>query len=428
MGRTDSLTVAARKIARAALDAADPAVCVRRAMETIQMGSPRRLFVLGAGKASASMAKALEAILGGRIHAGWINTKYGHGVQLDRIECHECGHPVPDEAGVAGARKIVELAREAGDGDLVICLISGGASALMPLPAGRVTLADKQAATSLLLASGAPIEELNCVRKHLSGIKGGRLAQLAAPARVISLILSDVVGDDPGVIGSGPTAPDATTFEEARRIVQRRGVWDRLPASVREHLTQSQDETPKPNDPVFLNVQNVIVGSNRLALDAARARAESLGFHTLLLSSAIQGEAREVARVHSAILREIRETGNPVKSPACILSGGETTVTVRGNGKGGRNQEFALAAARDIAGLEDVLLLSFGTDGTDGPTDAAGAFADGSTVERAQALGFDATRHLDENNSYPLFEALGDIFVTGPTRTNVMDVYLLLSD
>jgi hydroxypyruvate reductase len=429
MATTDSLTVAARKlaarkIARAALDAVDPAECVRRAMETIDLGNPRRVFVLGAGKASAAMAQAL----GGGVHAGWINTKYGHGVALDRIVCHECGHPVPDEAGVAGARRIAELAREATEDDLVICLISGGASALMPLPAGHLTLADKQAATSLLLASGAPIEELNCVRKHLSAIKGGRLARLAAPARVISLILSDVVGDDPGVIGSGPTAPDATTFEEARRILHRRGVWDRLPRSVREHLVQAEDETPKPDDPVFRGVENVIVGSNRLALEAARNKSESLDFRTLLLSSAIQGEAREVARVHAAILREIRETGNPVARPACILSGGETTVTLRGSGKGGRNQEFALAAARDIEGLEGVLVLSFGTDGTDGPTDAAGAFADGSTVERADALGFDATRHLDENNAYPLFEALGDLFVTGPTRTNVMDVYLLLSN
>jgi glycerate 2-kinase len=428
MATTGSLTVAARKIAQAAIDAVDPAECLRRAMQTIVLGDPRRVFVIGAGKASGVMAQALEGILGERIHTGWINTKYGHGVTLDRIVCHECGHPVPDDAGVAGARKIAGLAREATDGDLVICLISGGASALMPLPAINLTLADKQVTTSLLLASGAPIEELNCVRKHLSAIKGGRLAQLAAPARVISMSLSDVVGDDPGVIGSGPTAPDATTFEEARDILRRRRIWNGLPHSVRDHLTQAKDETPKPDDPVFLNLRNVIVGSNRLALDAARSMAQSLGFQTLLLSSAIQGEAREVARVHAAILREISATGNPIARPACILSGGETTVTLRGVGKGGRNQEFALAAARDIAGLEGVLVLSFGTDGTDGPTDAAGAFADGSTAKRAGSLGFDAARHLDENNAYPLFESLGDLFVTGPTRTNVMDVYLLLSN
>jgi hydroxypyruvate reductase len=392
-------------------------------MQAIDLGNPRRVFVVGAGKASAAMAQAI----GGKIHAGWINTQYGHGVELEGIVCHECGHPVPDEAGVAGARRVADLARDAGEGDLVLCLISGGASALMPLPAGDLTLADKQLTTGLLLASGAPIEELNCVRKHLSAIKGGRLAQLAAPARVISLILSDVVGDDLGVIGSGPTAPDTTTFEEARRILHRRGIWDRVPNSVREHLTQARQETPKPGNPVFSNVQNVIVGSNRLALDAARRKAQSLGFETLLLSSSIQGEAREVARVHAAILREISESGNPIARPACVLSGGETTVTLGGSGKGGRNQEFALAAALDMAGLRDVLVLSFGTDGTDGPTNAAGAFADGGTVERAAALGFDAALHLDENNAYPLFEALGDLLITGATRTNVMDVHLLLA-
>jgi hydroxypyruvate reductase len=427
MAPTDSLMAAARRIAQAALDAADPAACVRRAMQAIDIGDPRRVFVIGAGKASALMAKAVEDILGDNIDAGWINTKVGHGVELGRIVCHECGHPVPDEAGVAGARRIADMAREAGDRDLVICLISGGASALLPLPAWPLTLADKQATTSLLLGSGAPIEELNCVRKHLSGIKGGRLAQLATPARVLSLILSDVVGDDPGVIGSGPTAPDATTFEQARHILHRRRIWERLPDSVRDHLTQAQSETPKPDDPVFLGVRNVIVGSNRLALDGARKQAESLGFTTLLLCSAIQGEAREVARVHAAILREIRDSGNPITRPACILSGGETTVTLRGQGKGGRNQEFALAAARDIAGLADVLLLSFGTDGTDGPTDAAGAFADGATVRRAEALGYDATRSLDDNDAYPLFEALGDLLITGATLTNVMDVHLLLA-
>jgi hydroxypyruvate reductase len=423
-----TLRQAALEIAQAALDAVDPEACVRHALKAVDLGNPRRVFVIGAGKASAVMARAVEQTLGDRIQAGWINTKYGHGVELRRMVCHECGHPVPDEAGVAGARRIADLAREATEGDLIICLISGGASALMPLPAGRITLADKQAATGLLLASGAPIEELNCVRKHLSAIKGGRLAQLAAPARVISLILSDVVGDDVGVIGSGPTAPDATTFAEARETLRRRGVWSRLPGAVREHLTIGENETPKPDDPVFRGVENVIIGSNRLALGAARSKAESLGFGTLLLSSAIQGEAREVARVQAAILREICASGNPIRKPACILSGGETTVTLLGDGKGGRNQEFALAAARDIAGLEGALVLSFGTDGTDGPTDAAGAFADGGTLARAQAAGFEATRNLDENNAYPLFEALGDLLITGATRTNVMDLYLLLAE
>ena len=404
----------------------NPAACVLRVLHNLDLGDPRRIFVVGAGKASAVMAQALEGELGDRIEAGWINTKYAHGVDLRRVVCHECGHPVPDQTGVHGARRIAELARNATDGDLVICLISGGASALMPLPADGTTLEDKQAATSLLLASGAPIEELNCVRKHLSAIKGGRLAQLAAPARVISLILSDVVGDDPGVIGSGPTAPDATTFKDARNILHRRELWSRLPAPVRDHLTKADAETPKPGDTLFKQVRNIIVGNNRMALDAARSKAQSLGFQTLLLSSRIQGEAREVARVHAAILREICETGNPIARPACILSGGETTVTLRGCGKGGRNQEFALAAACDIAGVERALVLSFGTDGTDGPTDAAGAFADGTTLKRALDSDLDVTRSLDENNAYPLLQSLRDLLVTGPTRTNVMDVYLLL--
>jgi glycerate 2-kinase len=424
----ESLRQSALDIANAALNAVDPAACVRRALQTVDLGDPRRIFVIGAGKASALMAQALEEILVDRIEAGWINTKHGHGVDLKRVICHESGHPVPDRAGVHGARKIAELARQAAHDDLIICLISGGASALMPLPADGITLEDKQAATTLLLASGAPIEELNCVRKHLSAIKGGRLAQLAQPAPIISLILSDVVGDDVGVIGSGPTAPDATTFAEARRILHRRGIWDHAPAPVRDHISDAREETPKSQNPLFSRVRNVIVGSNRLALEAARVKAQSLGFRTVLLSSAIQGEAREVARVHAAILKEICATGNPIARPACILSGGETTVTLRAAGKGGRNQEFALAAARDIAGLERVLVLSFGTDGTDGPTDAAGAFADGCTADRAHAAGFDTTRSLDGNDAYPLFQSLGDLLVTGPTKTNVMDVVLLLAN
>lgn len=417
------LRQAALEIAQTALAAVDPAECVRRALREIDLGKPARIFVVGAGKASALMAQALEEALGDRIGAGWINTKHGHCMELRRIVCHETGHPVPDAAGVHGARRIAQQAREASENDLVICLISGGASALMPLPVDGITLEDKRAATDLLLASGAPIEELNCVRKHLSAIKGGRLARLAAPARVISLILSDVVGDDIGVIGSGPTVPDATTFAEARDILRRRHIWDRVPAAVRQVLSSREEELP-----VLQNVQNVIVGSNRLALDAARNCAQSLGFQTLLLSSAIEGEAREVARVHAAILKEVRETGNPIAPPACILSGGETTVTLRGSGKGGRNQEFCLAAARAIEGLEHVLVLSFGTDGTDGPTDAAGAFADGTTVKRAGAKGFDVTRSLDENDAYPLFRTLGDLLITGPTGTNVMDICLLLAD
>jgi glycerate 2-kinase len=392
----DALRQSAVTIVQAALRAADPARCLVRALQTTDLGNPRRIFVVGAGKASARMAQALEGILGDRVEAGWINTKPGHCVELQRIVCHESGHPVPDRAGVQGARAIAELAREATTGDLVICLISGGASALMPLPATGITLQEKQEVTRLLLGSGAPIEELNCVRKHLSAIKGGRLAELAAPARVISFILSDVVGDEMGVIGSGPTSPDPTTFADAREILERRGIWSRVPPSVQSRLWGNEEETPKPGDPLFDNVTNVIIGSNRLALDAAQSKARDLGFRTLLLTSSIQGEAREVARVHAAILKEVCATGDPIGRPACILSGGETTVTLRGGGKGGRNQEF-------------------------------GAFADGTTARRAGKAGFDPIRHLLENDSYPLFHSLGDLFITGPTRTNVMDIFILLA-
>ena len=424
-----SLREKAREIAHAALAAVDPfdGVVAALAKRSAVLGNARHIYVVGAGKASARMAEAVEQALGLRINCGWINTKYAHGANLKQITCHECAHPVPDEAGVAGSREIAAIARHADQSDLVICLISGGASALMPLPAAPLTLAAKQETTRLLLASGATIHEFNAVRKHLSAIKGGRLAQLAAPAHVLTLILSDVVGDDLCVIGSGPTAPDPSTFADARWILESRGLWDQIPGPIRGHLAGAREDTPKPGEAVFQQVENVLIGSNRMALAAAREKAEGLGFRTLLLASTIEGETRDVARMHAAILREICTTGNPIKRPACILSGGETTVTLRGNGKGGRNQEFALAAALDIAGLENVLILSFGTDGTDGPTDAAGAFADGETLARSTALGLYASLHLRDNNAYPLFARLDDLLITGPTLTNVMDIHVVLA-
>jgi glycerate 2-kinase len=406
---------AARKIIEAALAAVDPYSSVFRCLTAIQA---QRIFVIGAGKASARMAEAAEAALGDHIVAGWVNTKYGHGAELRRIHCHECGHPVPDEAGVFGAQQIANMARSAGEGDLVVVLLSGGASALMPLPAEGVSLAVKQETTRRLLDCGADIHEMNAVRKHLSAIKGGRLAQLAAPAEVLCLILSDVIGDDPGTIGSGPTAPDPSTLADAHEILRRYNIPDPMP---------NGSETAKPGDPVFNKVCNLIVGSNRAALEAAAHKARNLGFHTLLLATTISGETRDVASMHAAILREVCVSGNPAARPACILSGGETTVTLRGAGKGGRNQEFALAAALEIADLDNVLVASLGTDGTDGPTDAAGAYADGSTTVRAANSGFEAGRNLDSNDAYPLFEAIGDLLITGPTRTNVMDIHLLLA-
>jgi glycerate 2-kinase len=416
----------ALSIFRAALAAADPAAAVTRRLEKIDCSRYRNIYVVGAGKAAAQMAKAAERALGRRITSGLVNVKDGHTLKLRRVEQNECGHPVPDARGAEGARRIAEIAAAAGKDDLVVCLISGGASALLPLPAAPVTLAEKQEVTRLMLACGADIRELNAVRKHISGIKGGQLARLAAPAAVESLLLSDVVGDPLDVIGSGPTAPDASTFQEAGEILRRYQLLDRVPATVRERIEQGMagaiPDTPKPGAAVFRRVRNSIVGSNRLGLAAAARRARELGYRTLVLASEIEGETRDVARMHAAIAREIARCGQPVKPPACVITGGETTVTIRGKGLGGRNQEFALAAALDIAGLPNTLVFSAGTDGTDGPTDAAGAMADGRTLARNP----EARRYLDANDSYHYFQPLGDLVMTGPTGTNVMDVRILL--
>ncbi len=416
----------ALSIFRAALAAADPVDAVLRYLRNRDFSRFRHVYVVGAGKAGASMALAAERVLGRRITAGLVNVKYGNTAKLRRIELNPCGHPLPDEPGVVGSTRIAEIAARAGDGDLVLCLISGGGSALLPLPAHPITLAEKQATTQLLLACGATIHEFNCVRKHLSRIKGGQLARLAAPAAVESLLLSDVIGDDLDVIGSGPTAPDASTFADAFALLEKYGLVQRVPATVRERLEQGArgelPETPKPGDRLFRGVRNVLVGNNRLALDAAAKRARALGFRTLVLSSEIQGETRDIARMHAAIAREIVSSSRPVKAPACIVTGGETTVTLRGDGLGGRNQEFVLAAALDIAGLRNVVVLSAGTDGSDGPTDAAGAIADGDTLRRNP----EARRYLDRNDSYHYFQSLNDLIVTGPTNTNVADVRILL--
>jgi glycerate 2-kinase len=410
-----SLRRQALRIFRAALKAADPYQAVLRHLR-LNPQAYQNIFVIGAGKASAQMARGVERLIGARITAGEINVKDGHGARLRRIKINECGHPVPDQRGVAGARRIAQIASQAGPDDLVICLISGGASALLPLPAPSITLVQKQKITRSLLACGASIHEINCVRKHISAIKGGQLARLAYPATLLTLILSDVVGDDLDVIGSGPTVPDPSTVAGARAILNKYGIPNKL------HM----EETPKPGDKVFQKTRNVIVGSNALAVDAAAIEAGRLGFNTLVLSTSLVGEAREVARVHAAIAREIQVAGRPVKVPACVISGGETTVTIRGKGLGGRNQEFALAAAIDIAGLGDTVILSAGTDGTDGPTDAAGAIADGATLARAQALHLDAPEYLANNDSYRFLDATGDLIQTGPTGTNVADIQLIL--
>lgn len=428
---------AARRIFDAALRAADPEEAVLRHVkvekDVLIVGRRRyplsrfqRIYVVGAGKASAAMARAVEKLLGKRISQGLINVKYGHTAKLRRIELNESGHPVPDEAGVRGARRIEAIARSAGPGDLVLCLISGGASALLPAPVPPITLLEKQRTTTLLLECGANIHEMNAVRKHLSRLKGGRLAELAQPATVVSLLLSDVIGDDLDTIGSGPTAPDRTTIDTAREVLDKYKLLARIPAAVQEVLAAGV-ETPKPDNPAFSKTQNVIIGSNRLALEAAAAEARTLGYRTLLLSSFLEGETRDVARAHAAIAKEIHASGNPLKPPCCIVSGGETTVTIHGSGRGGRNQEFALAASFDIAGLPDTVVFSGGTDGTDGPTDAAGAWCDGGTLERAGTAGLSAKRALANNDSYSFFDQIGGLVRTGPTGTNVADVHLVIA-
>lgn len=408
-------------IFRAALRAADPQEGIRRAQPQFQHlldQTYQHIYVVGAGKASAAMAQAIERILKHRITNGLINTKHGHLAKLKRLELNECAHPVPDQAGVDGARRIAQIAAHATEKDLVICLISGGASALLPLPAPGLTLDDKQQVTRHLLACGANIHEINTVRKHLSAIKGGQLAALAAPAQLLTLVLSDVIGDDLSVIGSGPTVPDHSTYSDARAILAQYRI--KAPKAVTKHLAEARYENPT----ALPNARTIIVGGNRLAVDAAAAEADRRHYQPLVLSTTIEGETRDVARMHASLAREVIESGRPAARPACLISGGETTVTLTGNGLGGRNQEFTLAAALHLE--PGVVVLSAGTDGTDGPTDATGAIADAETLPRAKARGLDPRAALVHHNAYPFFDALGDLIKTGPTGTNVMDIRLLL--
>jgi len=388
------------------------------------------IYLIGAGKASAPMAQAVEEAFGSRVTKGLVITKTGHSLPLKRTEIIEAGHPIPDQKGVEATKRIIQLLKDSGPRDLVLFLLSGGASALMPMPANAILLEEKQEVTQLLLDCGADIKEINTIRKHISQIKGGRLAQLAYPSRVFGFILSDIVGDPLDAIGSGPTVPDSSTFEEAWEILRKYNLLNEVAPSVYRHLESGKEgkipETPKPGDVSFGRVQNLLVGSNLLALQAAAGRSKSLGFNTLILSSSMVGETRDVARFHAAIAREIVQHGNPVQKPACLISGGETTVTIKGNGRGGRNQEFALAGAIEIEGIEKIILLSGGTDGTDGPTDAAGAVSDSTTIARARRIGLNPRTHLENNDAYPFFKALGDLLMTGPTRTNVMDVRIML--
>lgn len=428
----------ARRVFRAAVASASPREAVLRHLRVeddvliagrrrYRLKQVERIWVVGAGKASAAMAQGVESVLGKRIAGGAITVKYGHGARLRRATLTEAGHPVPDSVGVSGAERVAAIAGAAGKHDLVIALISGGASALLVLPAEGITLAEKQEVTRLLLACGASIHEINAVRKHLSRLKGGQLAVTAAPARVLALLLSDVIGDDLDVIGSGPAAPDASTFAGALAVLERYDLVARVPISVRERLERGTKgeiaETPKPADSVFQRVQNLVVGSNAQAVEEAANMARSLGYRPLVLTTSLDGEAREQARMLVAIAREVQASGRPVRSPACLLAGGETVVTLRGEGKGGRNQEFALAAALALRGTKNIAVLAAGTDGTDGPTDAAGAIVGSLSVARALEQGLNADEFLARNDSYSFFLQTGELLRTGPTGTNVMDLY-----
>jgi len=430
-----------KEIFFAGLKAVEPEEAVRRHVRltgnrlwvgeySYLLDSFERIIVTGFGKATAPMAKALEDILGERLSEGWIIVKYGHKVPLKKVRVMEAAHPVPDEAGQKATRFILDRLKECTEKDLVLCAVSGGGSALSPSPREPLELSEIQETTRLLLESGATILELNSIRKHLSTCQGGQLARSAYPAAVVSLLLSDVVGDPPDVISSGPTVPDPSTFSDCLDIVERYGLSGKLPPRVlkllRDGADGPADETPKPGDAVFNRCRSLVVGSNRSALLASSRKAKELGYKTLVLSSFIQGEARDVAEVFAAIGKEIAASGNPISSPCCILAGGETTVTIRGNGKGGRNQELALAAAISIEGHPLISMLSAGTDGSDGPTDAAGAFVDGATLREALKKGMDAKKYLLNNDSYTFFKELDDLLTTGPTRTNVMDVICLL--
>ena len=392
----------------------------------------KRIFLIGAGKGTAPMAKALEDILGERLTKGLIIVKYGHGIPLEKTQILEAGHPIPDDAGLRATKELLRQAQECTKEDLILCAFSGGGSALLPAPLSPITLDQKQTTTRLLLECGATIDEINAIRKHLSRSKGGWLAKEAYPATIVSLLLSDVIGDRLDVIASGPTVPDESTYSDCIKIIDRYKLGDRLPKGVTDYFIKgaagSLPETPKPGDPVFSHVQNLIVGNNRESLLAAQERALSLGYNTIVLSSQIEGEAREVAQVFGAIGKEISQANLPISPPACIIAGGETTVTIQGRGKGGRNQELALACAIAIDGWGEISLLSAGTDGTDGPTDAAGAIVNGTTCKRARQANLYPRDFLLANDSYTFFESLGDLLKTGPTRTNVMDIICMLVD
>ncbi len=433
------------KIYQAALTAADPypsvmdKVTVRKDVLSVggqcySLGSYRRVHLLGAGKASAAMGRAVIDLLGERIHGGVLVVRDRPDVEFSRVKILQAGHPEPDQRGLEASRQWIQyLKGELSPEDLLLLLISGGASALLPAPVEQISLADKQATTRALLACGATIHEINMVRKHLSRLKGGRLLNYSGGATVVALLVSDVVGDDPSTIGSGPTSPDPSTFADCLEVIRRYRISSRIPEKVLEYLQSGttsgeSSETLKAADPRFRAVHNCLVSSNRDSLQAGAMKAAALGYQPLILSSSMQGNAADLARFYVAIVMEIMATGHPLPAPCCLLSGGEATVRVKGTGKGGRNQEFALWCLHETQSWENrpVLLASLGSDGSDGPTDAAGAVVSPATRARARELQLDSGDYLQRNDSYHFFQQLDDLIITGPTGTNVMDFHLAL--
>ncbi len=431
-------------IIKSGLEAADPHKAVRDNVKRVgntlviqgrkyKLDEFERIAVVGGGKASGAMAEALEEILGEHPATGVVNVLKGtsRNVKTKNIELNEAGHPIPDENGLKGVKFMFEVAKSVGKRGLIFFLISGGGSALLPYPADGVSLEDVQNVTDALLRSGATINEVNAVRKHLSAIKGGQFLRYVNSSEVVSLIISDVIGDPLDVIASGPTAPDPTTYQEVIRILRRYNLWATIPGNVHLHFQMGArgnlPETPKVGDRIFQKVNNVIIRNNRIATKACYEKAKELGYNALFLSSCLEGEARHVGTALGAIVREVRESDNPVPRPAAIIAGGETTVTVKGAGKGGRNQELVLGASMKISGLDGVAVISIGTDGVDGPTDAAGAIADGKTVLRAREMSLNSFSFLDDNDSYRFFKRLKDLVITGPTGTNVNDLTVLVA-
>ena len=432
------------RIWNAGLRAVDPEAAIREfvkrsgcilrvANRKLDLTAFRKVWVLGAGKAAASMGHAVERTLGKYLAGGFVATKYGHGLPLKKIQVIEAGHPLPDENSLISGTRLLSFAKEQiQPNDLILCLFSGGASSLLVSPGEGITLADKMVCTQILLNGGADIHELNAVRKHLSGIKGGGLARILTPARVISLILSDVVGDDVATIASGPMTPDPTTFSDCIEIFHKLQLWDQAPPAVRERLELGSagriEDTAKEGDPAFRNTWTCIVGSNAKACAAAAGAARKQGYRTLVLTSRLEGDNEAAARFHMSVAGEVVYLRRPVRRPSCIISGGETTVRITGTGKGGRNQEFVLHCVRTLAGLPaPCVVASLGTDGTDGPTEAAGAIADNATLSRSIKFGARFLNECIENNdSYGFFSRLEDLILTGPTRTNVMDLHIVL--